>query len=71
MTFGWFKQAYDLVISIIVKIKMSAIHQRVVARLKLAKKWLKIRLSGPRLYINKLMKLLKNSKAFDKINKRF
>ena len=70
MTFVWFKQAYDLVISIIVKIKMSAIHQRVVARLKLVKEWLKIRLSGPRLYINKLMKLLKNSKAFDKINKR-
>lgn len=67
MTFVWFKQAYDLLISIIEKIKSSSIHQRIAARLKAVKEWLKIRLPGPRLYIKKLMETLKNSKAFDKI----
>jgi hypothetical protein len=67
MTFGWFKQAYDLIISIIEKIKMSSIHQRIAAKLKPVKEWLKIQLSGTRLTINKLMETLRNSKTFDKI----
>ena len=67
MTFGWFKQAYDLIISIIEKIKMSSIHQRIAARLKSVKEWLKIQLSGTRLTINRLMETLRNSKTFDKI----
>ena len=66
MTFEWFKQAYDLVISIIVKIKMSSIHQRIAARLKSVKEWLKIRLYSPRLYLINLLKILRNSKTFDK-----
>jgi hypothetical protein len=67
MTFDWFKQAYELIISIIEKIKMSSIHQRIAARLKSAKEWLKIQLSGTRLTINKLMETLRSSKSFDKI----
>lgn len=67
MTFGWFKQAYDIVISIIEKIKMSSIHQRIATRLKSVKEWLKIRLSRSKLYINNLMEALRNSKPFDKI----
>lgn len=67
MTFGWFKQAYDIVISIIEKIKMSSIHQRIATRLKSVKEWLKIRLSRSKLYINNLMETLGNSKPFDKI----
>lgn len=67
MTFGWFKQAYDIVISIIEKIKMSSIHQRIATRLKSVKEWLKIRLSRSKLYINNLMEALGNSKPFDKI----
>lgn len=67
MTFDWFKQAYDLLISIIEKIKSSAIHQRVVGKLKVVKEWLKIRLSGPRLSINKLIEILRRSKNFEKI----
>jgi hypothetical protein len=71
MTFVWFKQSYDSLISIIEKIKMSSIHQRIAARLKSVKEWLKIRLSGTKPYINKLMKTLRNSKTFDKSNRRF
>jgi len=52
---------------IIEKIKSSSIHQRIAARLKSVKEWLKIRLPGPRLYIKTLIETLKNSKAFDKI----
>ena len=66
MTFEWFKQAYDLVISIIVKIKMSSIHKRIAARLKSVKEWLKIRLYSPRLYLINLLKILRNLKTFDK-----
>jgi hypothetical protein len=66
MTFEWFKQTYDLVISIIVKIKMSSIHQRIAARLKSVKEWLKIRLYSPRLYLINLLKILRNLKTFDK-----
>ena len=66
MTFEWFKQTYDLVISIIVKIKMSSIHQRIAVRLKSVKEWLKIRLYSPRLYLINLLKILRNSKTFDK-----
>ena len=66
MTFEWFKQAYDLVISVIVKIKMSSIHQRIAARLKSVKEWLKIRLYSPRLYLINLLKILRNLKTFDK-----
>ena len=53
MTFDWFKQVYGFVISIILKIKMSSIHQRIVARLKSAKEWLIIRLSRVRPYFQK------------------
>ena len=53
MTFDWFKQVYGFVISIILKIKMSSIHQRILARLKSAKEWLKIRLSHIRPYFQK------------------
>jgi len=60
MTFGWFKQAYDLVISIIEKIKSSAIHQSIAARLKAVKEWLKIRMLPTRLYINKLIETLRS-----------
>jgi hypothetical protein len=67
MSFGWFQQAYDQIIVIIEKIKLSFIHQRIAARLKAVNEWLKIRLHGPRLYINKLIKTLRSSKAFDKI----
>ena len=67
MTFDWFKQAYDLIISIIEKIKMSSIHQRIAARLKSVKEWLKIQLSGTRPTINRLMETLRNSKTFNKI----
>ena len=67
MTFGWFKQAYDLVITIMEKIKSSAIYQRISARIKAVKEWLIIRLAGPRLYIKKLMEALGRSKVFDRI----
>ncbi|WP_024299337.1 hypothetical protein [Methylomicrobium lacus] len=60
MTFGWFKQAYDIVISIIEKIKSSAIHQSIAARLKAVKEWLKIRMSPTKLYINKLIETLRS-----------
>ena len=66
MTFEWFEQAYDFVMSIIVKIKMSSIHQRIAARLKSVKEWLKIQLYSPRLYLINLLKILRNSKTFDK-----
>ena len=59
MTFEWFEQAYDFVMSIIVKIKMSSIHQRIAARLKSVKEWLKIRLYNPRLYLISLLKILR------------
>jgi len=47
MTFIWFKQAYDWIITIIEMIKSSAIHRRVAARLKAVKEWLKTGYSGP------------------------
>ncbi|MEI7995621.1 MAG: hypothetical protein WCH01_12040 [Methylococcaceae bacterium] len=53
MTFDWFEQVYGFVISIILKIKMSSIHQRIVTRIKSAKEWLKIRLSHIRPYFQK------------------
>jgi hypothetical protein len=57
MTFEWFKQAYDLVISVIVKIKMSSIHQRIAARLKSIKEWLKIWLYFARSSLRKICQL--------------
>jgi len=60
MTFGWFKQAYDIVISIIERIKLSAIHQSIAVRLKAVKEWLKIRMLPTRLYINKLIETLRS-----------
>ena len=70
MTFDWFKQAYDFVISIIDMIKRSAVHQRIAARLKSIKEWFKLRLSisSPIPYMIKLMKILRKSKLFDKGN---
>ncbi|WP_374086806.1 hypothetical protein [Methylomicrobium lacus] len=60
MTFGWFKQAYDLILLIIERIKSSAIHQSIVARLRTGKAWLKTRLSPARLYINRLIEILRS-----------
>jgi hypothetical protein len=53
MTFDWFKQVYGFVISIILKIKMSSIHQSIVTKIKSGKQWLKIRLSYIRPYFQK------------------
>ena len=63
LTFAWFKQAYDLLVAGIERIKSSAIHQSIVARLKVVKEWLNIRLYAPRLYINKLIENLRNRKG--------
>jgi hypothetical protein len=65
MTFGWFKQGYDALISNIEKIKLSSIYRRISARLKAVKEWLKIRLSRSRRYIKKLLDTLGGSKTFD------
>jgi len=62
MSFYWFKQAYDGIITIIEMIKSSAIHRRVAARLKAVKEWLKNRLFRPRLFIQKLFEKLKSLK---------
>jgi hypothetical protein len=67
MTFGWFKQSYELILLIIEKIKLSDIHQRIATRLKQVKAWLKIRLYRPRLYIYRFIKVLRNSITFEKI----
>jgi len=67
MSFVWFKQAYDVLVSIIEKIKSSSIHRRIAARLKAVKAWLKIRLIPIRRAIDKLIETLKNSKTFDEI----
>lgn len=61
MTFGWFKRAYELILWSIEKIKSSAIHQRIAARLKAVKEWLKILSSRPRLYIHRFMEALRSS----------
>jgi len=60
MTFGWFKQAYDLILLISERIKSSAIHQSIAARLRTGKAWLKTRLSPARLYINRLIEILRS-----------
>ncbi|MGJ0515577.1 MAG: hypothetical protein ACR65O_07500 [Methylomicrobium sp.] len=67
MTFGWFERSYELILLIIEKIKLSAIHQRIAARFKQVKAWLKIRLYRPRLYIRRFIEALKNSITFEKI----
>jgi hypothetical protein len=64
MTFGWFEQTYELILMIIEKIKHSAIHQRIAARLKQVKAWLKIRLYRSRLYIGRFIEALRNSITF-------
>jgi hypothetical protein len=61
MTFEWFKKTYDLVILVIEKIKLSAIHQSIAAKFKDVKEWLKIRLHPIRLSINTLMETLRSS----------
>lgn len=66
MTFGWFKQSYELLMRVIDKIKASAIHRRIIARLKSVKAWLKSRLTGPRLFMRKLMEKIRNSEPFRK-----
>jgi len=68
MTFGWFKQAYDLILLIIERIKASAIHQSIAAKLKAVKEWLKIRLSPIRQYIGKFIETLRRPSAFDETN---
>jgi hypothetical protein len=67
MTFGWFKRSYELIMLIIEKIKHSAIHQRIAARLKQVKAWLKIKLYRSRLYIGQFVEAIKNSITFEKI----
>jgi hypothetical protein len=64
MTFGWFEQTYELILMIIEKIKHSAIHQRIAARIKQVKAWLKIRLYRSRLYIGRFIEALRNSITF-------
>jgi len=66
MTFGWFKQAYDLILLIIERIKASAIHQSIAAKLKAVKEWLKIRLYPARLLIYKIMETLRLSITSEK-----
>jgi hypothetical protein len=67
MTFGWFERCYELILLIIERIKHSAIHQRMAARIKQVKAWLKIRLYRPRLYVFRLIETLKTSITFEKI----
>jgi hypothetical protein len=67
ITFVWFKRSYELILLIIEKIKLSAIHQRIAARLKQVKAWLRIRLYRPRLYIGRFIEILRNSITFEKI----
>ncbi|MGJ0490303.1 hypothetical protein [Methylobacter sp.] len=67
MTFVWFRRLYELLILAIHKIKSSAIHQHIVARLKSVKEWLKNRLPGPRLFVRKLMEKLRSSKAYQNL----
>jgi hypothetical protein len=64
MTFVWFRRLYELLILAIHKIKSSAIHQHIVARLKSVKEWLKNRLSGPRLFVRKLTEKFRISKYY-------
>jgi hypothetical protein len=68
MTFGWFRRLYELVVLAIHKIKSSAIHRHIIARLKSVKEWLKNRLSGPRLLVRKLMGKIRSSAHFRKSN---
>jgi hypothetical protein len=67
MTFGWFERCYELILLIIERIKHSTIHQRMAARIKQVKAWLKIRLYRPRLYVFRLIETLKTSITFEKI----
>jgi hypothetical protein len=67
MTFGWFKQTYELILLIIEKIKLSAVHQRIAAKLKRIKVWLIIRLHPTQLYISKLMETLRSSITSERI----
>jgi hypothetical protein len=67
MTFGWFKKSYELILSIIEKIKVSAIYQRIAAKLKRIKAWLKIRLHSIQSCISKLMETLRNSITSERI----
>jgi hypothetical protein len=67
MTFGWFERSYELIMLIIEKIKLSAIHQRIAARLKQVKAWLKIKLYRSRLYIRQFVQAIRNSITFEKI----
>lgn len=73
LTFNWFKQAYEFVISIIDRIKLSSIHQRIAARFKIVKEWFKSRLSmyNPLPYMIKIMKILRSPKSIDKGDWRF
>jgi hypothetical protein len=64
LTFGWFERSYELIMLIIEKIKHSDIHQRIAARLKQVKAWLKIRLYRSRLYIGRFIEALRNSITF-------
>jgi hypothetical protein len=65
ITFGWFKQGYDVVIAGIEIIKSSVIHQRVTAQIKYVKTWLSKHFSRPRLVIHTLFEKLKNLKLFE------
>ncbi|MGR8952691.1 MAG: hypothetical protein ACU83V_09785, partial [Gammaproteobacteria bacterium] len=67
MTFGWFERVYELIMSIIQRIKSSAIHQSVAAKFRSIKKWLKIPMYNTKLYINKIIETLRNSNVIDKM----
>ncbi|MBL1262734.1 hypothetical protein [Candidatus Methylomicrobium oryzae] len=64
MTFGWFKRSYELILSIIEKIKSSSIYLRIEARLKQVKAWLKVRLYRSQLYISRFIEALKSAITF-------
>jgi hypothetical protein len=66
LTFGWFERSYELILSIIEKIKLSAIYQKIAARLEQVKAWLKIRLHQPRLYIGRFIETLRSLMTFGK-----
>lgn len=56
ISFIWFKYSYDLLTAIIDKIKTSAVHQNILARIKAIKSWLKQQV--PRQLIARLISLL-------------
>lgn len=56
ISFIWFKYSYDLLMMINEKIKASPIHQKILARIKVTKEWLKKQV--PKQFIARLSALL-------------